>query len=462
VFAALNTFVMVAAALALVIATRALLNASSFDQWFIGLAVLASLVAYRLESAIGQITLTGEWVISIMVVCVLPDLAPVLGVVAVTLRQARPRNRIPVMAGEIVFLQVAAFAVRLLPSPTTVPESMSIGLVAAICLLVANNVFYTPVAVRHGIAVVDYFRTSLRSTLAMMLVAAPLVAMVTLVPHGARAWTFLLALGPLLVMHHVHSQYIASITARDDIAGKATLLARTNLQLAAAMVRALDHRDAYTAGHSAAVAVYTRDIAREMGFDEATVRQAHLAGLLHDIGKIGVPGRVLNKTAPLDDEEYELMKTHASMGADILAEVDLYADIAHLVRYHHERIDGRGYPDRLEGEIIPAISRIIAVADTYSAMTTDRPYREGMPTEQAMTILEGARGTQLDADFTDAFLRILASAAPAYQRGTLAEFEVEVAKHRAVSEVEAEVIRVTSPRLTAVPHALGDIAREAA
>jgi HD-GYP domain-containing protein (c-di-GMP phosphodiesterase class II) len=172
---------------------------------------------------------------------------------------------------------------------------------------------------------------------------------------------------------------------------------------------------------------------------------AHLAGLLHDIGKIGVPGRVLNKTAPLDDEEYELMKSHAAMGAEILGEVDLYSDIAILVRYHHERIDGKGYPDKIAGDAIPAISRMISVADTYSAMTTDRPYREGMPTEKAMSILRDCRGTQLDADFTDAFLRILIVADEAYQRGKQTEFEVEVAKHQALSEVEAEAIRVAAP-----------------
>ncbi|MCZ4496307.1 MAG: metal dependent phosphohydrolase, partial [Thermoleophilia bacterium] len=250
---------------------------------------------------------------------------------------------------------------------------------------------------------------------------------------------------PLIVSQYFHSLYHRKVQLTDELADKAQILARTNLQVAAAMVRALDQRDAYTAGHSAAVAVFTRDIAREMGFDEETVRLAHLAGLLHDIGKIGVPGRVLNKTAPLDDEEYELMKTHAAMGADILGEVDLYADIAILVRYHHERIDGRGYPEQLAGDAIPAISRMISVADTYSAMTTDRPYREGMPTEKAMSILKECRGTQLDSDFTDAFLRILVVADTEYQRGKQTEFEVEVAKHQALSEVEAEAIRVNAP-----------------
>jgi putative nucleotidyltransferase with HDIG domain len=293
----------------------------------------------------------------------------------------------------------------------------------------------------------------LGSLVASTVVTIPIVALaawlITQFGPVACAMMFI----PLTATQYFHGLYQRKVQLTDELADKAEILARTNLQFAAAMVRALDTRDAYTAGHSAAVAVYTRDIAREMGFDDETIRMAHLSGLLHDIGKIGVPGRVLNKTAPLDDEEYELMKSHAAMGADILGEVDLYADIAILVRYHHERIDGRGYPEGIGGEAIPAISRMISVADTYSAMTTDRPYRDGMPTEKAMSILRECRGTQLDSDFTDAFLRILIVADEAYQRGKQTDFEVEVAKHQAMSQVEAETVRLNDPH----PHPAGPV-----
>jgi len=291
----------------------------------------------------------------------------------------------------------------------------------------------------------DLVTGSLATLLATTVFAVPLIAMVAIAVLSIGPIALPSLLFPLALVQYFHGLYHRKVQLTGELEEKAQILARTNLQFAAAMVRALDQRDAYTAGHSAAVAGYTRDIAREMGFDDETVRMAHLAGLLHDIGKIGVPGRVLNKTAPLDDEEYELMKSHAAMGAEILAEVDLYSEIAVLVRSHHERIDGRGYPDRLEGEFIPAISRMISVADTYSAMTTDRPYREGMPTEKAMSILKECRGTQLDSDFTDAFLRILVIADEAYQRGKQTDFEVEVAKHQALSQVEAEAIRIDAP-----------------
>lgn len=312
-------------------------------------------------------------------------------------------------------------------------------------LLGANLIFLIPTLLYVNLNFRDYRRIAVPSALAMGAVGIPLISIVVAAFSIVGPLAIFLLLPPLLAINYLHATYRKTKDLSEEIAEKAEILARTNLQFAAAMVRALDARDAYTAGHSAAVAVYTRDIAREMGFDDETVRLAHLSGLLHDIGKIGVPGRVLNKTAPLDDEEYELMKTHAAMGAEILAEVDLYSEIAILVRSHHERIDGKGYPDGLAGDFIPSISRMISVADTYSAMTTDRPYRDGMPTEKAMSILRECRGTQLDADFTDAFLRILVVADEAYQRGKQTDFEVEVAKHQALSEVEAETVRVNKP-----------------
>ena len=299
----------------------------------------------------------------------------------------------------------------------------------------------------------EFLPVAAGSTVATTIFALPVICVSAYAVQRVGPAALPLLMVPLALTQYFHNLYHRKGQLTDELAEKAQVLARTNLQFAAAMVKALDQRDSYTAGHSAAVAVYTRDIAREMGFDGETVRMAHLAGLLHDIGKIGVPGRVLNKTAPLDDEEYELMKSHAAMGAEILGEVDLYSDIATLVRYHHERIDGKGYPEQLSGDAIPAISRMISVADTYSAMTTDRPYREGMPTEQAMTILRDCRGTQLDKDFTDAFLRILVIADDTYRRGKQTDFEVEVAKHQALSQVEAEAVRLDAPLMPAGPTA---------
>jgi putative nucleotidyltransferase with HDIG domain len=412
----------------------------------LALLFIASVIAVRSSVEIGSVSYGAEWMPVMLAAVVLPQVAPIvaLGVACTTYKSWR--GYVLATSSEIVQAAVAAAAAIQLGAPSLSPGSaLGAAVGSSIALVLADIVLKLPTTMWLRYSLREYAAVAIPSSLAMIAVGMPIVVVAALTHSVIGPIAIALILPPLLAINYLHSLYRGTRDLKDELADKAQVLARTNLQFAAAMVRALDTRDAYTAGHSAAVAVYTRDIAREMGFDDETVRVAHLAGLLHDIGKIGVPGRVLNKTAPLDDEEYELMKTHAAMGAEVLGEVDLYKDIAILVRYHHERMDGRGYPDRLEGEAIPAISRMISVADTYSAMTTDRPYRDGMPTEKAMSILRECRGTQLDSDFTDAFLRILIVADEAYQRGKQTDFEVEVAKHQALSEVEAEAIRVNAP-----------------
>jgi putative nucleotidyltransferase with HDIG domain len=210
-------------------------------------------------------------------------------------------------------------------------------------------------------------------------------------------------------------------------------LRRVNVSFAAAMVRALDSRDKYTAGHSAAVAVYCRDIAVELGLAEADVTRVHLAALVHDIGKIGINAELLEKRSALDDDEWAEMRRHPEIGARILAEVEDYSDIALVVRSHHERWDGVGYPDGLAGHAIPRLARIIAVADSYNAMTSDRAYRAAMTTDRAIQQLILGRGSQFEAPLVDAFLAVLERETEPYQRGLLADFSIEAVRHSVLS-----------------------------
>ena len=156
-----------------------------------------------------------------------------------------------------------------------------------------------------------------------------------------------------------------------------------NLSFATALVATLDARDRYTAGHSAAVAIYASDIARRMGLSEHEQELVHLCGLVHDIGKIGLPAGLLEKPGALTLEERRQMEQHSTIGERILRNVDDYSEIAAIVRHHHERVDGNGYPDGLVGDEIPLLARIISVADAYNAMTSDRPYRDAMPSRVA-------------------------------------------------------------------------------
>lgn len=170
-----------------------------------------------------------------------------------------------------------------------------------------------------------------------------------------------------------------------------------------ALVTAVDNKDRYTRRHSEDVLTYSIDIARQLGLDERTLHDIRVAALLHDVGKIGVPDYILRKPGKLSDEEFEAIRQHPMMGAIIVAAVPGLEHTLDAVRHHHERWDGEGYPWGLKAEEIPLTARIMAVADAFSAMTTDRPYRKGMPKERAMAILFDGAGTQWDPLCVDAF-----------------------------------------------------------
>jgi response regulator RpfG family c-di-GMP phosphodiesterase len=167
---------------------------------------------------------------------------------------------------------------------------------------------------------------------------------------------------------------------------------------------ALEARDPYTRGHSEAVCTIAALIAKGMGLSSEEVDLVRLGGRLHDIGKIGVPDSILLKPGRLSSDEFSVIRRHPAMGGEILRPVPSLAQILPIVLYHHERIDGKGYPEGLQGSSIPLWARITAVGDTYHALTSDRPYRKGMETEQALEIISQAKGTQLCPDCVEAFI----------------------------------------------------------
>jgi HD-GYP domain-containing protein (c-di-GMP phosphodiesterase class II) len=200
-------------------------------------------------------------------------------------------------------------------------------------------------------------------------------------------------------------------------------LLEANLSMIESLANALDARDPYTSGHSLAVAVYSRDIAAEIRLPDEHVERIYLAGLLHDIGKIAVRDAVLLKPAALDADEFEEIKLHPVAGEQILAPASHFAELLPAVRSHHERIDGKGYPDGLVDEEIPLDARIIAVADAWNAMTSDRPYRDAMHPELARRIIQQNAGSQHDQFLVYAFLRVLDANDMDYALGLGERFE---------------------------------------
>lgn len=171
------------------------------------------------------------------------------------------------------------------------------------------------------------------------------------------------------------------------------------------LTSAVDAKDSYTCGHSERVALLSRHLAAEIGLPDVEVEQIYMAGLLHDVGKIGVPESVLQKTGRLTNEEFDQMKKHPEIGARILADVKQIKVLIPGVLYHHERYDGRGYPTGLAGTAIPLMGRIICLADCFDAMTSNRTYRKALPLEVALTEIRRCAGTQFDPTLAEAFLR---------------------------------------------------------
>jgi len=190
---------------------------------------------------------------------------------------------------------------------------------------------------------------------------------------------------------------------------KERFVAERNLILSSitSLVRALEARDSYTRGHSDSVAGIATAMAKKMGFSEEERDRIDMAGKLHDIGKIGIRDSVLLYPGKLSREEFDLIKLHPVIGAKILRPIASLEWVVPCILYHHERMDGKGYPEGLGGDKIPLWARIIAVADTYDALTSDRPYRKGMAREKALEIIKKARGTQLCPECTDLFLSMI-------------------------------------------------------
>jgi putative nucleotidyltransferase with HDIG domain len=258
---------------------------------------------------------------------------------------------------------------------------------------------------------------------------APVIVLLTYAYREVSEWSVILFVAPAFAAHRFHSLYREERDARQALDEVNSQLQRANLSFASALVATLDARDRYTAGHSAAVAVYARDIAERMGLSEDEQQLAHLCGLVHDIGKIGLPPGLLEKPGALTLEERRQMERHSEIGERILANVDDYSEIARVVRHHHERIDGNGYPDGVVGESIPLLSRIIAVADAYNAMTSDRPYRDAMPSRVARMRLAQAVETQFDTSVVAAFEAILAGGNESYRSGLGMSFLHQASEH---------------------------------
>ncbi len=219
------------------------------------------------------------------------------------------------------------------------------------------------------------------------------------------------------------------VTARERTAQYASL----SWGVLSGLVRTLDRRDGRAARHAAAVAAFARDIASEAGMSRRDQELAHTAGLLHDIGKFALADRVLERDGSLREADWDAIRRHPELGADLLRDLGVYGPVAEIVRAHHERMDGRGYPDSLAGDAIPAIARIVAVAEAYDTLTAEDTYRTKMTSFEALTELRRVAGRQLDPEYVEVLARLLAGRGLDYRHADAADFDRELAMEERIA-----------------------------
>lgn len=298
------------------------------------------------------------------------------------------------------------------------------GVTAGLVYLALNWVLFMPVAwFKHSTGPIEAFKAVVQPFLPFHLFFLAL-SLVLIYSFKSLRFPF-----PVLIFLPVLG-LVYAIRSFANVLELSRRLERFSLEMAAGMIDALDLKDNYTARHSGAVALYSFDMAQALGLSKRECELAHLTGLLHDVGKISVPDDVLNFPGRLDERQWAIVQDHSSAGQKILGNIKEFEELARVVLYHHERFDGTGYPEKLSGEEIPFLSRIVSVADCYNAMTSDRPYRKKLSPEVAMDEIANNSGLQFDPLVASKFLAILQERDEAYRRAEQVDFQMEFQKVR--------------------------------
>lgn len=217
----------------------------------------------------------------------------------------------------------------------------------------------------------------------------------------------ILSLLIMIIIQQIHDTMKEMTTLKLKLYHKRIENERMLIHIVQTLAETIDAKDTYTKGHSSRVAMYSKEIARRFGYDKSAQNDIYIIGLLHDIGKIGIPDSVINKPGKLTDEEFEIIKKHPVIGANILSKITEKPELSLGAKWHHEKYNGKGYPDGLAGEEIPEQARIVAVADAYDAMTSCRSYRDPIPQEVVKNEILNGSGTQFDPQFANIMLEII-------------------------------------------------------
>lgn len=309
-------------------------------------------------------------------------------------------------------------------------DELAMGLVVLLVYAVTNvlNFLLTSAGFRvlRGVPWRNQLRDGYVPVLPAELAAGTLVLAVTVAYDSAGLAALVVSIIAFVAFQYLARELLLSRDRSEQLVVRTTELATLQVGVLAALVQTLSLRDKMTARHSAAVARYARAIAEASGCPKAQQDLAHTAGLLHDIGKFSFPDNILFADRRLSEADWRIVRQHPAQGAKVVERVAGYGPVGEVIRSHHERMDGRGYPDALPGRDIPRLSRMIAVADAYDVMTARDSYRKPVSRTEAVAELRRVAGTQLDGELVEVFISVLDRSSLAFQHTTDADFDAEL------------------------------------
>jgi putative nucleotidyltransferase with HDIG domain len=394
------------------------------------IAIVAGLLTTRVE---GSLLVSASFVTSQLAVAFLgPAAAFAIPVVAELAIWSVERYRLQALAMNVAAAGLPSLAAATVfphvapESDTSVGFAVTLAVVAALSLAANFAIVTSIMALRDGRPLLKSLRPPKELLPALGLNVA---LTVSLAEFYAQSGLAAIVFAGLVVIGFSYMARLV-VTARD----RARAYAALSWGVLSGLLRTLDERDPRAARHGAAVARFSRDIAAQCGLSRREQELAHTAGLLHDIGRFALSDRVMERGTTLTDPDWRTIRRHPTIGADLLRDVGQYGPIAEIVRAHHERWDGRGYPDGLEGEEIPLIARIVSVAEVYDTLTAPDTYRTPMNSFEALNELRRVAGKQLDTEVVEALASVLAGRGTDYRHADEADYDKELDLLRRIDE----------------------------
>jgi putative nucleotidyltransferase with HDIG domain len=438
----------------LVAAVGTTIEISQPQEWgplpLVGLLLALALIGQRLGVTLRNQQVTADFLALVLAMSLLgPAPAVCFGIVAIALssamRRLPPAEWLNNLANYAVFPLVGGLLIRVLigdvhdPSNRHLTQSITFGLVVFGVFMITNALNFAIIAAHIRVISERSLRIQVREVLIPLMpgqVATGAVAAILAVAYTNVGFPILLgSILLLLIFQYLAVALLRSEDRADQLEARSIHLASLQLGVLTTLVETLALRDRMTARHAAAVARYAQELATELGLDESEQDLVHTAGLLHDIGKFALPDSILHAEV-LSDQDWAVIRRHPQDGATLVGRLDGYGPVADAILYHHEHVDGSGYPAGLIGNEIPLPSRIIAVCSTYDTLTARETYRSPMTPQDAIAELRRVAGRQLDAELVESFVAMLERDGPVTSaHGDDANFETELAFERRARKI---------------------------